>query len=84
MSRIGIDPVSPGEILAEKLSEMNMSQAEFARLTKFSAKHVNLVINGKAGFSADAAIRFQRVTGMSARLWLHLQADYDLARASHS
>ena len=76
-----VTEVRPGEVLVEKLDEMGMTQAEFARRTGLSAKHVNRVVKGKATFGPEVAIRFERVTGVSARLWLTLQADYQLGQA---
>jgi HTH-type transcriptional regulator/antitoxin HigA len=76
-------PVHPGEILAETLAERRMSQTEFARRTGLTPKHINRIIRGKAGYSADVALRFERVLGVSANLWLGLWANYqtDLLRA---
>ena len=75
-------PVHPGEILEEALAERQMSQAEFARRMDLSAKHVNQIIKGKAGYSADVALGMERVLGINAVFWLNLQANYqtDLAR----
>lgn len=70
--------VHPGETLGEALDERGMSQAEFARRTGLSAKHVNLIIKGKAGYSAEVAIRMERVLGISAEFWMNLQANHEL------
>ena len=73
--------VHPGEVLAEKLAELGMSQREFATRTGLTPKHINRIIRGHAGYRAATAIRFERVTGMSATLWLQLQANYQTAKA---
>ena len=39
------------------------------------------VLNGKAGISADMAVRLAAGLGGSAESWLHMQANYDLSRA---
>jgi HTH-type transcriptional regulator / antitoxin HigA len=74
--------VPPGEVLQEALDERLMSQAEFARRMGLSAKHVNRIIKGHDGYSPEVAIGMERVLGISAGLWLSLQANYrlDLAR----
>lgn len=71
--------VPAGEVLAEKLAEMDLTQVEFAEATGLSKKHVNKVINGHATFTPEVALRFERVTGVTARTWLALQSDYQLA-----
>jgi plasmid maintenance system antidote protein VapI len=53
-----------------------MTQAEFARRTDLSAKHVNQIAQGKSGFTADTALRFERVTGIACADWLRHQADF--------
>lgn len=66
----------PGDTLNEFISTSGMSQAEIARRTDFSIKHINQVCQGLAPISADAAIRLARVTGISANTWLSLEAGY--------
>lgn len=68
--------VHPGETLAETLEELGMSQREFARRTELTPKHVNQIIRGHSGYTADVAVRFERVTGVPARFWLALLADH--------
>lgn len=74
--------VHPGETLAETLLERGMTQAEFAERMGSSTKHVNEIVKGHSGYTADFAIRMERVLGVSARLWLQLQSNYrlDVAR----
>ncbi|MXY77309.1 MAG: HigA family addiction module antidote protein [Acidimicrobiia bacterium] len=68
--------VPPGETLVELIEERNMSQAELARRTDLSAKHINQIAKGHAPISNDVALRFERVTGVPARLWLNLENRY--------
>ena len=42
---------------------------------------LNNVVNGKAGISADMAIRLDKAFGGGAETWLALQMAYDLAQA---
>ena len=73
--------VHPGEVLAEKLAELQMTQTEFARRMGLTPKHVNRIIKGHAGFSPAVAIGMERVLGVSAALWLNLQASHGLTLA---
>ena len=68
--------VPPGETLAEVLEERGMSQVELARRADLTPKHINRIINGHVPISADVAVRLERVTDVSARLWMNLEANY--------
>lgn len=68
--------VPPGATLQETIEAQGIDQKELARRTGFTEKHVSHVINGKAPISADAAIRFERVTGVPASFWNNLESQY--------
>ena len=68
--------VPPGESLRERLTELHMSQAEFARRTGLTTKHVNQVMQGVASLSAEVAQRLEYATGTPSWWWLRLEADY--------
>lgn len=74
--------VHPGEVLRETIEERGMTVTEFARRAGLSRTHVSQIIRGKAGYSAQAAVAFERVTGVSAALWTRLLANYrvDIAK----
>lgn len=73
--------VSPGDTLTEVLAERGMSQADLARRTGLSTKHVNQIIVGAASITAETALRLEKVTGVSARFWTNLEAQYREARS---
>lgn len=66
--------VAPGETLLEVLEEEGMSQAELARRTGLSTKHISQIANGHVPISTDVAIRLERATGVAARLWNNLES----------
>src|SRR2546430_3684829 len=66
----------PGETLRETLDALPMSQAELSMRTGLSAKHVNQIVQGVAVLSHDTAIALERATGVPARLWNSLEANY--------
>jgi HTH-type transcriptional regulator/antitoxin HigA len=68
--------VPPGETLRDRLADLEMTQAELATRTGLSTKHVNQILQGIAHISADTAQRLEPVTGIPARLWNRLEADY--------
>lgn len=74
-----LKPVHPGEILRfDFLEPMGISAYRLSKETGISAQQLGRVLNGSRGVSADAALRLARFFGTSARLWINLQAQYDL------
>jgi addiction module HigA family antidote len=72
----------PGEILAEEfLAPMGLSQYALARAIAVPPRRINEIVLGRRGVSADTALRLARYFGTSDKLWLGLQADYDLMEA---
>ncbi|MEV4833518.1 HigA family addiction module antitoxin [Nonomuraea sp. NPDC049486] len=72
--------VPPGETIREFLDDLGMSQRELAARLGLSPKHVNRLIQGLVPLSSDVAQRLELVTGMPARLWNRLEADYQSAQ----
>jgi HTH-type transcriptional regulator/antitoxin HigA len=68
--------VAPGATLAETLSAIGISQADLARRSGLSPKHVSQLVSGDAPLSADTAVRLERVTGVPSRMWSALEAQY--------
>lgn len=76
------NPFHPGEILAEEfLKPAGITQTAFAETVGWTRSRLNEFINGKRGVTADAALDLAEALGSSAKLWMNLQATYDLARA---
>jgi HTH-type transcriptional regulator/antitoxin HigA len=72
--------VAPGETVREFLDELGMTQRELATRLDLSPKHVNQLVQGLVPLSSEVASRLELVTGMPARLWLRLEADYQATR----
>ena len=79
-----IDPIHPGEHLAEILGELGISQYRLAKTIGASPRRINEIIHGRRSITADTALRIGRALGMTPEFWLNLQGLYDLdiARAS--
>ncbi len=74
-----LPPVHPGEILQEDfLIPLEISQYRLAKDISVPARRINEIVHGKRAISADTALRLARYFGSSERLWLNLQARYDL------
>lgn len=69
---------SPGAVLEEHLAVRGLSHAEFARRCGRSAKLISEIVAGKAPVEQATALQFEKVLGMSARIWLGIEADYRL------
>jgi addiction module HigA family antidote len=68
--------LNPGETLAEVIEERGMSQAELARRTGLSTKHINQIIGGDASITSETALRLEKVTRVPSRFWTSLEAQY--------
>lgn len=77
------NPPHPGSILKEDvLPELGISVTEAAAQLGVSRVALSRLINGKAGLSADMAIRLEAwMNGPSAESWVRMQAEYDLWQA---
>jgi len=73
--------IHPGEFLLEMLSELDISQAQFARAIGVSPMRISHVIKGTRPVTADLALLFGRALRQTPQYWLNLQAAYDLKKA---
>jgi len=76
------NPFHPGEVLIEEfIAPMGLSQRAFAQRLGWTPARLNELIKGKRGITADAALDLARILGTSAKLWMNLQATWDLDQA---
>jgi addiction module HigA family antidote len=74
------DPAHPGRILAYYVAGRSVTEvAEHLGVTRAA---LSRVLNGKAGISADMALRLSEAFNTDPALWLRLQAQRDLWVAS--
>lgn len=77
------NPFHPGEILLEEfLKPAGISQSVFAEKLGWTRARLNELIHGKRGITAESALDLADALGTSAKLWMNLQATYDLDRVS--
>jgi len=80
------DPPHPGMLIADVLENGNLrtgnSVTALAKHMGVTRAALSRVINGKAGISAEMALRLQDALGVKADLWLRLQIQRDLWVAS--
>lgn len=77
------NPFHPGEILWEEfLKPSSITQSEFAERVGWTKARLNEFIHGKRGVTADAALDLAEALDTTAKVWMNLQATYDLDRAA--
>lgn len=76
------NPPHPGEfVLEDCIKPLGLSVTAAASALGVTRKTLSQLVNGKAGISADMAVRLSRVFGSSADFWMRLQGNYDLWHA---
>lgn len=76
------NPPHPGEILLEDfLIPMGIQQVDFAKRLKWTKAKLNELIRGKRGITAESALDLAEILKTSAKIWMNMQATYDLAKA---
>ena len=72
--------VPPGRVLEEYLQVQGISYAELARRCGRSPELIREIIAGKAPLEPETALRFAKVLGVDASIWMGIEADYRLRR----
>ncbi|MBK6907607.1 MAG: HigA family addiction module antidote protein [Rhodocyclaceae bacterium] len=76
------NPPHPGEVLKDGVfADSGITVTGFAERLGVTRVMLSRVLNGKAGVSADMALRLAAALSTSAESWLHMQANYDLWQA---
>ena len=76
------NPPHPGELLRQDvLAPLGLSVKEAAQRLGMSRVALSRVLNGRAAISPDLAVRLERAGVSTARAWVMMQANYDLAQA---
>ena len=75
-------PPHPGEVLWElHLKDSGISISQAALRLGISRQALSAILNGRAGISADMALRLSEALGTSAEMWAGMQSAYDLWNA---
>ncbi|MBV8441004.1 MAG: HigA family addiction module antidote protein [Hyphomicrobiales bacterium] len=74
-------PIHPGGILKREMLARELSANALALALRTSSGRITDILNGKRGVSPETAMRLGRYFGNSARFWLNLQTNYELAAA---
>lgn len=68
--------VAPGDTLRDTLDALGLSQRDLADRTGLSTKTINQIVQGTAALTQDTALKLEQATGVPARMWNKLEADY--------
>jgi addiction module HigA family antidote len=80
---LGPAAVTPGEILHEEfLQPLGMTQSELAARMGIGRMRISQIVRGERAITAETAILLSRALGTSARFWMNLQTNHDLAKAA--
>jgi antitoxin HigA-1 len=75
-------PPHPGIMLRnDVLAPLGLGVTEAARKLGMSRVALSRVVNGHAGISPELAIRLEKAGVSTARFWMNLQSNFDLAGA---
>jgi len=78
-------PIHPGEILREEfLKPLGLSVNALAQALRVPATRIHEIVKERRGITPDTALRLARYFGGDARMWLNLQANFDLKMAARS
>lgn len=72
------EPTHPGELIRDELEERHLTQAKLAEQIGVSPSLLNEVVNGKRGVNTELALLLEAALGISANMFLQLQADYNM------
>lgn len=75
---MGGTAIHPGEHLAERLEELDISAAELGRRLQVPGNRISQIVAGHRAITGDTALRLGHFFGTTPKFWLNLQATYDL------
>lgn len=73
-----MQPIHPGEHLAEFLEDYGISQYRLAKNIQVPPRRINEIVHGKRAITADTALRLGRFFAMEPAFWMNLQSRYDM------
>lgn len=74
-----LDPIHPGEILAEEfMKPLVISINRLSRELHVPPNRIHAIVHGTRAITADTALRLGAFFGVAPETWLNLQSEYDL------
>jgi addiction module HigA family antidote len=78
------NPPHPGELIQEYMEGLELTITALAAHLKVTRAALSRIVNGKAAVSPDMALRLAAAFQSRPELWIELQAQHDLWRASRA
>jgi len=72
-------PHHPGALIREYLAAKEMTQADLARHSGLTPKHISRIVTGQSGVGTHAAVAIAHALRIDAGVLMRAQADWDLA-----
>ena len=69
--------IHPGEYIRDEIECRGISQTELAREIGMPVSVVNEILNGKRSVNMEFAFLLEAALGISAKIWIGLQEDYN-------
>jgi len=76
--------IHPGEMIKDEIMARGMTQKELARQMGVSYTVFNEILNGKRPVTTEYAMLLEAALGTDARIWIGLQADYNMQNAKQN
>ena len=74
------NPSHPGSLIKAEFDELGITVIDAARALGISRQQLHAVIAGRAGVTAEMAVRLEKALGSTADTWLRMRMSYDLAQ----
>lgn len=71
-------PIHPGEVLARRLDDLDLTIKAFAGELAVPVSRVSAILKGRGRINADTALRLARYFGTTPEFWVYLQQTYEL------
>jgi antitoxin HigA-1 len=75
------NPSHPGELVREWLEDLGLSVAETAKALGITRQQLYNIVNRRSVITQEIALRLEKALGSSAKFWLRMQINHDLAEA---
>ncbi|MDH4085300.1 MAG: HigA family addiction module antitoxin [Nitrospira sp.] len=87
MTKNGMRPIHPGEILLEEFlrpSAPPINANTLAKALEVPANRITAIIKGQRGITGDTAVRLATFFNTTAEFWMNLQKAYELRLAEQA
>ena len=67
----------PGQYIGELIEDYQITQKDFAEKLGVAPRTISKLVNGEDSISNDIAQKLEKLTNISMKTWLNLQASFD-------